>query len=197
MNKNTAWMKALSAGLAFLMVLTVFSAGLADQAVTPGLVEGVTWDTTPEEILEVETVSRAEDLIAAAYTEAGTEISILHPAEGDEPARQLSYAYKGGLLMGYGCIIASIYQPEGTDMAQYYDVYLQRFSRAYGNPADQDQARVEALYSSFITENVRAFITAHAVWDLGDDTVLFLLNMMDTNITYMFASESRLLAIVE
>jgi hypothetical protein len=190
--RNPHRKQKLTACLLVLTLLAGASAALADQAVTPGLVDDITWDTTIEEILEAEGVSGMEDLIAAAYTEEGTQAALVHSAEGDEPSRQFTYAFISGQLLAYGCAIASFYQPEGTDMAQYYDTYLERFSQAYGDPAGQDPERTEALYNAFITEEQMAFINAYTIWDLGDDTILYLVNMMDTNIVYMFVSESRI-----
>lgn len=192
-------MKAKSvilAGLVLLAFITLSCAPVMAQEMTPGLVGGVTWDTTPEEILQAEGITGMEDLLAAAYTEEGTQISLSHFAEGEEPTRQFFYAYQKGKLMAYGCAIVSFYQAEGADMAAYYDMYLRRFAQAYGDPAEQDRERIDTLLSVLYGEDLSA-LTAYAGWDLGDDTILFHINADGMNIMYMYISESRMLSPAE
>ena len=189
MKTHVANGRKLMAGLLALALLTgLCTAALAEDA--PLLMTDVTWEMTPEEVMEAEGAAGADT--AEAYDAAGAQYVFTYPAEGDEPLRQVAYAFIGGQLMMYGCTVLVSNLPEGTDPAAYYDSVLARLTALYGGAPEEETYAITMMQAMIAAGQEDDAITAYMLWDLGDGSLLYLEHLADTTITYTFVNADTL-----
>jgi len=193
MNTFFARKRILASALALALLLPLLCAAALADDTTPLLLTGVTWDMTPEAVMEAEGAGGADT--TQGWSETGAQYAFNYPAEGGEPAREVVYVFIGGQLTMYSCLIDAASQDGETDVSPYYDILLARLTEAYGEPSQEQTAMLVMLTAMVASDVESGAIKAYALWDLGDGTVLYLENRENTSISYTFLNTARLFGI--
>jgi len=196
MNRNLSHYGKLTLCLAVCLLLTLLcAAAVAQEAYAqPYLQFGdtITWDTTKDQMFVVENVTDKENLNTyevGDYFQYG-----FNHQTADGLAEGVYYIFKMDQLALFGCTISTSDIPEGTEIASVLDSQLLMLTEKYGEPTTSDKQQMIALFNSLgstglTEEDVKSF----AGWDLGDGAALYLVNIQDQSITYLYAQSTLIL----
>jgi hypothetical protein len=189
MKKSIVRKRTIAGMLSLLLLLpSLCAAALAAEA-SPLLLADVTWDMTPEAVMEAEGMGGADT--SAAWT-TGAQYVFNYPAENGEPARQVLYVFMAGQLITYSCTIHADGQTGEPELAQQYDILLARLGEKYGEPTQGQTQATAMLTAMFASVDMEGSVVAYAVWDLGDGTVIYLENREGNYVSYAFINTAVL-----
>ena len=174
----------MAVALAMLLLLPVAAAFAEDAA--PLLLTDITWDMTPEQIAEAEGAGGSD--MSEAYNETGAQYAFNHPAEGDEPLRQVVYAFMGGQLLMYSCMADVAYQADGWDAQAYYDAVLANLSAVYGEPTQEQTQAIIMLTAMAASSAEDGSVQAYTLWAPDETTVIYLEYRDETTVSYTYVN---------
>jgi hypothetical protein len=133
---------------------------------------GITWDTTVEEMLAAEGALSEDDYQVSDAD--GYTGYLLNAAEG-EP--QVGYAFRGDQLY-----MAAIYYQSAP--VEDYAAHLSELTALYGEPSETDADHAEELFSEFGFDGLDESLITISGWVLADSTAVYLMIMDDE--VYLF-----------
>ena len=137
---------------------------------------GITWDTTVDEMLAAEGVESEEDY---EYYDTGyTEMYSLE-IDMDDTYMQVGYGFVDGLLL----FAAEYYEDEPTEN---YDQHLAELTALYGQPTETDAQNAAPLFKAIGTEDLDDGLSAIAGWTLANGTRVYLMVMYDEIYTFYY-----------
>ena len=93
------------------------------------------------------------------------------------------------------CTVDVTAQAEAMAAAEWFDVVHARIVELYGEPTQDTTGTLGMLMVMFETGIEDGTVVSHALWDLGDGSILFLENMTDTKVSYTFVNATALFGI--
>jgi hypothetical protein len=165
------------------------------QAAATELDSGVTWDMTVGAMMEAEGITDTAELDTYAYTFGDfVQYGFTHEADESNPEVYILYVFKLGQLVMYGHSVDASSMPEGTDMGAIFDSMLATMSEPFGEPMIEDAQRFISQMNLMEEGSIaEGDIKQFAGWDLGGGTEVYLMNLLDESILYMYAYRSMLM----
>jgi hypothetical protein len=94
----------------------------------------------------------------------------------------------------YGHSVDASSMPEGTDMGAIFDSMLASMSEPFGEPTIEDAQRFISQMNSMEEGSIaEGDIKQFVGWDLGGGTEVYLMNLLDESILYMYTYRSMLM----
>lgn len=184
-------MPIAAATLALILLLAL----CAPAALARELTNGVTWDTTVDEMLAIEGMA-LKDVLMVVEGDVFTQYGYLRVSPGYVGAGV--YVYKGDSLVMYGDNVSSVMQQQKVAFDDVYATILAALTEERGEPTFTDPQR--AMDASNTVEEgslVAEELVSCAGWDLGDGTVLYHVHLKsesEESVITMFVNETLLYA---
>ncbi|MFH1513171.1 MAG: hypothetical protein ABIG45_07430 [Bacillota bacterium] len=190
MKRNLAFRALTAIGLTLLLLLTMSGAFALE------LTNGITWDTTVEQMLAIEGVPEGET--RDGYMEGDfLHHGFLHFADGPHVSFTV-YIFRDEQLTHYGSNIGAYFQSEDAVMPDIFDEQLAALTGTYGEPTLTDTQHCLLAFNAVEADSLTAEdIVRYAGWDLGEGTALHLthlLNEFDDTVYTLYVNETRLFA---
>lgn len=189
MKKSIVRNRTIAGLLTLLILLPSLCAAAFAAETSPLLLTDVTWDMTPEAVMEAE--GRGGTDTSAAWG-TGAQYLFSYPAEGGEPARTVIYVFVTGQLIMYNCTIYADEQIGEPELARQYDILLAKLGEKYGEPAQEQPQAIAMLMAMAASVDVEGSIVADTVWVLGDGTLIYLENREGNYVSYAFINPAML-----
>ena len=185
MNRTIRTMTALALA-ALLMLCTPV-------ALAQELDNGVTWDTTVDEMLAIEGVA-LENVLMVVEGDAFTQYGFLRLSPGYVGVAV--YVYKAERLVMYGGNVSTSMQQQKVAFGDVYAAILATLVEERGEPTITDPQRAmdasNAVTAGSFTDEM---LVSAAGWDLGEGAVLYHVHLKDgdeESVITMFVNETLL-----
>ncbi|MBN1777323.1 MAG: hypothetical protein JW811_04295 [Clostridiales bacterium] len=167
------------------LALALFTADAAAAEGTFTFRNGVTWDTTPEEMLNAEGLRLSSARVHSRDYNGYSFISIKEEGMDDE---SVFYIFREGeLFMAYTTL------PKDTGTVGVFDDAAAKYSVLYGTPVEMPGEVLSMMYNIFVPgSTVPEDFGRLLAWWLSDGTLAVLLGFRGTNVM-SYLHEQRIL----